>query len=182
MKKSVSIILVLSLGMLLTATLVEAGSRYYHYGHSNYYRHPYTYRPYHRPYHSHSYLLPLLGVGLVAGAVAGSMMYEPPSRQTIVYRTPPPVIIQSEPITYSSQPAPVAPPQEVILRQVKVTERIVNVRSGPGLDSTIIGQAVAGQTLDVIGAAPEWLYIRMDNGLYGWVMAQYTVESANPVG
>jgi len=78
--------------------------------------------------------------------------------------------------------ASIAPQPEVVLRQVKITERIVNVRSGPGLDSTIIGQAVAGQTIDVIGAAPDWLYIRTRAGQYGWVMSQYTVASGGPVG
>ncbi|MBU1565614.1 MAG: SH3 domain-containing protein [Proteobacteria bacterium] len=176
MKKPVSILLVLSLCMLSTATLAAARSR--NDGHGNYYsgyQHSYSYRPYHHSYHAGSYL-PLVGVGLLAGAVVGSMIYEPPRHQTIIYSTPPPLIVQSEPMD-SDVPEP-----ELVIKQVKITERIVNVRSGPGLDSAIIGQAVAGQTVDVIGAAPEWLYVRTGTGVYGWVMSQYTVESGGPVG
>ncbi len=184
MQKPLSILLALSFCILSTAAPVAAGSRYYDHGHSNYYRgyhHSYSYRPYRHSYHADRYL-PLLGVSLLAGAVVGSMIYEPPRRQTIVYNTPPPVIIQSEPMIHSNTLASVAPQAEIVLRQVKITERIVNVRSGPGLDSSIIGQAVAGQTVDVIGAAPDWLYVRTGTGQYGWVMSQYTVESGSPVG
>jgi hypothetical protein len=184
MKKPVSILLALSFCMLTTATPAAAGSRYYDHGHRDYYRgyhHSYHYRPYRHSYHGDSYW-PLLGVGLLTGAVVGSMIYEPPRRQTIVYNTPPPVTIQSEPMINNNTLASVAPQAEVVLRQVKITERIVNVRSGPGLDSTIVGQTVAGQIVDVIGAAPEWLYVRTGTGQYGWVMSQYTEESGSPVG
>ncbi len=178
MKKSLSIVLVLSFCLLSTATYSGAGSRYYSHHYSNY--HP-SYS-HHRPYHHSHNLLPLLGVGLVAGAIAGSVMYAPPRQQTIVYRTPPPVIIHSDPVVTSSAIASVSPQAELVLRQVKITERLVNVRSGPGLDATIIGQTVAGQTVDVIGAAPEWLYIKTGIGQYGWVMTKYTEESGGPVG
>ncbi len=170
--------------MLSTASFAAAGPRHINHGYRNYhggYHHSYNYRPYHHSYHTDSYL-PLLGVGLLAGAVVGSMIYEPPRRQTIVYSPPPTVVLQSAPMVVSSRVASATPQSEVILRQVKITERIVNVRSGPGLDSTIIGQALAGQTLDVIGAAPEWLYVRTETGQRGWVMSQYTAESAGPVG
>jgi uncharacterized protein YgiM (DUF1202 family) len=184
MKKPVSILLVLSLCLLSTTTLAVAGSRYYGHDYGNYYRgHHYSYRHHHyRPSYHGDHFLPLLGVGLLAGAVVGSMIYEPPRQQTVIYRTPPPVIIQSEPVVVNSPTASVAPPPEVVLKQVKITERIVNVRSGPGLDTAIIGQALVGQIVDVIGAAPEWLYIRTGTGQYGWVMSQYTVDSGGPVG
>ncbi len=184
MKKPVSIALVLFFCMLSTVPLASAGSRHYNSGYGNYYRGhhaPYNHYRYGHSYHSDSFL-PLLGIGLLTGAVVGSMIYEPPRHQTVVYNTPPPVIIQSEPIVVTRPMASIAPQSEVVLRQVKITERIVNVRSGPGLDSTIIGQTVAGQNVDVIGAAPDWLYIRTSAGQYGWVMSQYTVESGGPVG
>ena len=183
MKKPVSIVLVLSFCVLSTVPLASAGSRYHNNGYGNYYRGHHA--PYNYHHYGHSYrdsFLPLLGIGLLTGAVVGSMIYEPPRQQTVVYNTPPPVIIQSEPIVINRPLASITPQPEVVLRQVKITERIVNVRSGPGLDSTIIGQAVAGQTIDVIGAAPDWLYIRTRAGQYGWVMSQYTVASGGPVG
>lgn len=184
MKKPVSIALILAFCMLSTVPLASAGSRHYNSGYGNYYRghhSPYNYSHYRHSRHADSFL-PLLGIGLLTGAVVGSMIYEPPRQQTVVYNTPPPVIIRSEPIVINRPMASVAPPPEIVLRQVRITERIVNVRSGPGLDSTIIGQAVAGQNVEVIGAAPDWLYIRTKAGQYGWVMSQYTVESGGPVG
>lgn len=183
MKKTVSMVLALSLCMLSTATLACADSRYYGNDYGNNYRGqrgPYNYH-YSHSRHADSFL-PLLGIGLLTGAVVGSMIYDQPRQQTVVYAAPPPVIIQSEPRVVNRPMAYVTPQPEVILKQVKMTERIVNVRSGPGLDSAVIGQAVAGETVDVIGAAPEWLYIRTRTGQYGWVMSQYTVESGGPVG
>lgn len=184
MKKAASIFLALSFYMLSTATLASAGSRYY-----GDYRYPY--RGHRAPYsyhygHSHhgGSFLPLLGFGLLTGAVVGSMIYEQPRQPTVVYTNPPPpVYVQSEPRFIDRPVVAYASPQlEVVLKQVKMTARIVNVRSGPGLDSNIIGQALSGETVDVIGAAPDWLYIKTRTGQYGWVMSQYTVESGRPVG
>jgi uncharacterized protein YgiM (DUF1202 family) len=183
MKKPLSITLVLFLCIFSTVTLVSADSRYNN-GYGNYYRGhhaPYNYYHYGHSYHGDSFL-PFLGIGLLTGAVVGSMIYEPPRQQTVVYNTPPPVIVHSEPVVINRPMASIAPQPEVVLRQVKITERLVNLRSGPGLDTTIIGQAVAGQTVEVIGAAPDWLYIRTRAGQYGWVMSQYTVDSGGPVG
>jgi hypothetical protein len=179
MKKPICVVLALSLYLLSTAPAVMAGPRYHDYGgyrnhHSHHYHH------YSRSYRGDRYW-PLLGVGLLAGAVVGSMVYDPP-RQTVVYTTPPPVIVQSEPVVVNRPLASVAPPAEIVLKRVKITEQIVNVRSGPGLDSAVVGQASSGQLLDVIGAAPDWLYIRTTSGQYGWVMSQYTMETGGPVG
>lgn len=69
-----------------------------------------------------------------------------------------------------------------ILRYIKPTVRILNLRSGPGLDEEIIGQAAFGEVLGVIGAAPEWLYIKTQTGQYGWVMTQYTQALEGPAG
>ena len=46
----------------------------------------------------------------------------------------------------------------------------------------VTSQVQRGDILDVIGAAPDWLYVRTESGLYGWVMAQYTREAEGPVG
>jgi hypothetical protein len=170
--------------MLSTATLAMANSRYYSHGQGDYYRGhhaPYNYHHYRYSHHADGYW-PFLGIGLLTGAVLGSVMYQPPGQQTIIYNPPPPVIVHSEPMVVNRSVASVIPPPEVVLKQVKITEKIVNVRSGPGLDAAIIGQALVGQTVDVIGAAPDWLYIRTKTGQYGWVMSRYTADSGGPVG
>jgi uncharacterized protein YgiM (DUF1202 family) len=183
MKKTLSLLLIFSLFVLSTASLAAAGPRHSYYGYNGHYR---GYNDHYRPYryghgHHSDHFLGYLGVGLLTGAVVGTILSTPP-RERVVYTTPPPVILQSEPIIVTRPPAYVSPDREVVLRQVRITVHSVNVRSGPGLDSGVIGQAVEGQTLDVIGAAPDWLYVKTSTGQYGWVMAQYTVESQGPVG
>lgn len=186
MKKLSTILLVLSFLLFSPATFTLAGPRYYGHDYGNYYRgHHQSYRYHHYPrsYHGDVFLTHL-GVGLLAGAVVGSILYEPPRQQTVVYAAPPPRMVRYEPavISRSMSMAEAAPGPELVLRRVQVTERLVNIRSLPGLDSSVIGQAVAGQTIDVVGAAPEWLYVRMASGQHGWIMSQYTVESAGPAG
>lgn len=185
MKKTLSLLLIYSLLLLSTASLAVAGSRHSYYGYGGHYR-PYYGGGHYRPYsyghgHHSDHFLGYLGVGLLTGAVVGTILANPP-RERVVYTTSPPVVLQSEPIIVTRPPAYVLPDREVVLRQVRITVASVNVRSGPGLDSGVIGQAVEGQTLDVIGAAPEWLYVKTSTGQYGWVMAQYTVESQGPLG
>jgi uncharacterized protein YgiM (DUF1202 family) len=176
MRKTLSLLLIFSLLLVSTATLAVAGSRHSYYGYGGHYR-PYSYGHSHHSDHALGYL----GIGLLTGAVVGTILANPPTER-VVYTTPPPVILQSEPIIVTRPPAYGTPDREVVLRQVRITVPSVNVRSGPGLDSGVIGQVVEGQTLDVIGAAPEWLYVKTSSGQYGWVMAQYTVESAEPAG
>lgn len=184
MKRLISAFLVLIFVALAPVPASFAGSRYHSHSYSNHYYGGYRsdYYPYHRYSHHSDRFLTHLGVGLLAGAVVGSILYQPPPPRTVVYSTPPPVIIQSNPIVVRQQPAYFPPPRDTILRQVKSTVHMLNVRSGPGLDEEIIGQAMLGEVLGVIGAAPEWLYVITEGGQHGWVMTQYTEEVGGPVG
>lgn len=188
MKKGTFIGLAVLLVFSTSITTALAGGRYYssrHYypGHHNFS---------HRSYHHHSYpadrIWAGLGIGLLAGAVIGTIVSSPPRHPAVVYTTPtrfytspPQVIVQQQPVysvpekIYSSEP-------ELVLRRVAATAEILNVRSGPGQDTSIIGQVRQDEMLDVIGAAPDWLYIKTDQGNYGWVMTRYTQESDHPVG
>lgn len=187
MKRSISTLLILLVVALSSAAPSVAGSRYHHHSHS--YSNHYSsghYRGHYYPYSRHSYhsdhYLTYLGVGLLTGAVIGSVLYQPPPPRTVVYSTPPPVIIQSNPVVVRQQPAYLPPAHESILRQVRSTVQMLNVRSGPGLEEEVIGQARIGEVLGVIGAAPEWLYVITEGGQYGWVRTQYTQEVGGPVG
>lgn len=60
-------------------------------------------------------------------------------------------------------------------REVVVQAALLNVRSGPGLEFNVVEQAEHGVRLPVFGDAPGWYYVRMPDGLYGWVMAQFTI-------
>lgn len=183
MKKLSASVLVLSFLLFSPATFALAGPRYYGHEYGNYYRgHHQSYRYHHYPrsYHGDVFLTHL-GFGLLAGAVVGSILFEPPRQRTVVYAAPPPPMVRYE--TAVVRPIPeIGYRPGPVLRQVKVTENLVNIRALPGLDSSVIGQAVEGQTVDVVGAAPEWLYVRTASGQRGWIMSQYTVESAGPAG
>jgi uncharacterized protein YgiM (DUF1202 family) len=184
MKKLSTILLVLSFLLLSPAKFSLAGPRYYGHEYGNYYRgyhQSYSYHHYPRYYHGDVFLSHL-GIGLLAGAVVGSILYDPPRQQTVIYAAPPPPMVRYEPVVMSRPVAETAPRPDLVLRRVQVTERLVNIRSLPGLDSSVIGQAVAGQTIDVVGAAPEWLYVRTASGQNGWIMSRYTVELAGPAG
>lgn len=178
MKRRLSILAVVTLLLMSSTSITVAGSHYYRhydYGYRHYGHHhpvPYRYR-----YH-HDAWLPMLGVGLLTGAMVGAMVATPPPPRTVYYPAPAVTVYSSQ----MSSPTPVLEQPELVLRQVSITEKLVNVRSGPGLDTTILDRAVAGQVVDVIGAAPEWLYIRTESGRYGWIMTRYTTEVASPLG
>jgi uncharacterized protein YgiM (DUF1202 family) len=185
MKKSLPILLFLLFFFASTVTSSTAGFRHHGTGYGYHYSRHFNY---HRPYYrGHSYysnhLWAHLGIGLLTGAVIGSVLYQPPRQRTIVYHSPPPVIVYSDPVVLDRQRT-IPPPQmpQLVLRRVKTTPEVLNIRSGPGLNASVYGQIRQNAILDVLGAAPEWLYIRTETGQYGWVMARYTREIDGPVG
>lgn len=178
MKRRLSTFAVVALFLMSSTSMALAGSRHYrHYDYGyRHYGHHYPV-PYHYRYH-HDTWLPMLGVGLLTGAMVGAMVATPPPPRTVYYQAPAAAVYSSQ---VRTQPPLVEQP-ELVLRQVSITEKLVNVRSGPGLDTSVLDRAVAGQIVDVIGAAPEWLYIRTETGRYGWIMTRYTTEVASPLG
>lgn len=127
-----------------------------------------------------------LGVGLLTGAVIGSLLTPAPAPAPplVIQRTPAPVVVETYPVFQAyAVPSPVpSQMEEYILRTVVTTAPLLNMRSGPGVDSNIIGRLSQGTALGVIGAAPKWLYVKTQDGKYGWVMSNYTREDAVPVG
>ncbi|MGA7802302.1 MAG: DUF6515 family protein [Gammaproteobacteria bacterium] len=73
--------------------------------------------------------------------------------------------------------APQPAPHMVVTgaQRVVVQAAVLNVRSGPGLDFTVVARAEQGVSLPVFGDAPGWYYVRLPDGMYGWVMAQFTI-------
>lgn len=185
MRKCLSVIF--SLVLFLTSTVVTtiAGPRYHSSAyHNDHYSSPYVHhRPYYRghPYQS-DHVWTHLGISLLSGALIGSILYLSPREHSIIYSTPPPVIVYTDPVVFSQRYAPTSPQRHVVLRRVRTTPGVLNVRSAPDLQANISGQVKQNAILDVLGAAPEWLYIRTETGLYGWVMTQFTREDEDPVG
>ena len=56
---------------------------------------------------------------------------------------------------------------------VRVNVNVLNVRSGPGKNHPMIAQVRYGNRLVVKGNAPNWLYVRLSDGRYGWVMKRF---------
>ena len=191
MRKTLAILLTLLLFLISSIATSIANPRY----HSSAYRsnfHPRSYTHYrndyrhHYPihrgryYNSYDFWAPL-GVGLLTGAVVGSILTQPPRQHTYVYNTPP-VYVQTEPMIVRQQYIRLPPGQELVLKRVRTTPKLLNLRNGPGLDTDVMGQLEKGTTLDVVGAVPDWLYIRTASGQYGWVMSKYTFEAEGPAG
>jgi N-acetylmuramoyl-L-alanine amidase len=50
-----------------------------------------------------------------------------------------------------------------------VNGSVVNVRSGPGTSSSIIGTVVKGNSLPLLGQSGDWCQVKLPNGSSGWV-------------
>ena len=72
-------------------------------------------------------------------------------------------------VTYTAKP--MAPGSQVV-----VQAKILNVRSGPGLEHPIVTQVFGGNVLTVQGNAPQWLYVRLPDNTNGWVMETFVSE------
>jgi hypothetical protein len=59
---------------------------------------------------------------------------------------------------------------------VRVTAKVLNVRSGPGLKFAIVTKVGRGTVLKVIGVRYGWLHVRRPAGILGWVNSAGTVR------
>jgi len=60
------------------------------------------------------------------------------------------------------------------ISQITVIPPMLNVRSGPGAEHAIILQVPQGTILEIHGTAPEWLFVKLPSGGFGWVMEKFT--------
>jgi len=99
--------------------------------------------------------------------------YAPTARGYMVVEPPP-----------SAPPAPqpdvTAVPANALGR-VDVTVEVLNVRSGPGRLHSVVDHVAAGDKLVVLATAPEWYYVRLPEGGYGWVWAEFTRGTLKPM-
>jgi hypothetical protein len=80
------------------------------------------------------------------------------------------------------QPSPTAPPVSVVLTSVPpetfviVTDIFADVRSGPGLEFTVMMAAARNNTFRVLGMTGEedaqWFYVLLPNETQGWLWSQ----------
>ena len=158
MKKGV--IILVAIGLILSGALPA---------------HAYRYPAYHHHHYPH---WGAFGVGIITGAIIADLFYGPPAR-TVIVQPAPPIVVQTPPVigrqTYAP-PYPSAP----VGNWVSVTAQILNVRSGPGMNFAVIGRVYQGDLLFTQGTAPQWIYVRLPDGNFGWVMAEFTTQTSSP--
>nr|WP_320041625.1 DUF6515 family protein [uncultured Desulfobacter sp.] len=123
-----------------------------------------------------SYSLPAAAVTVLIGGVtyyqyddvyyrrvsAGYQVVQVPTRTTIVHTPPDAPVDSAESGT-----------------QVVVTTKILNVRSGPGINHGVLTQTYMGNVLIVQGSSADWYYVRLPDNTYGWVMKSFVSMSGN---
>jgi len=119
-------------------------------------------------------IIPVLAVGFVTFLVGsltyyyyGGVYYQQVPSGYVVVEAPPAAPVVEE-------------PPEVVSGRVSVTAHTLNIRSGPGLNFAIIGQVSRGEVLTIHGNAPEWLYVKLRSGKFGWVMKKFAVPVSPP--
>jgi len=92
-------------------------------------------------------------------------------------RTPSGYIVVNPPYEASSGDSITTHPSaSPVIEQVIVTPPMLNVRSGPGMDHPIIFQIPQGTVMETHGTAPEWLFVKLPSGEFGWVMTKFTAS------
>jgi hypothetical protein len=94
---------------------------------------------------------------------AGYQVVQVPTQTTTVVHTPPAVSVN-----------PAIPGAQVV-----VTAKILNVRSGPGINYAVLNQTYMGNVLIVQDSSPNWYYVRLPDNTYGWVMKSFVTMSGN---
>lgn len=95
----------------------------------------------------------------------------------IYYRSAPSgyVVVNSPPETVVVREAPKpAQPFESASGNVLAAVSTLNVRTGPGLDYSLVSQVSEGSILEVRGKTDGWLYVQLTNGQSGWVKTVFT--------
>jgi len=89
-----------------------------------------------------------------------------PSGYVVVEAPPKTVIVEETTAVCEDLPA--------VGERVTVTGQLLNVRSGPGENHSVIGQIRQGTVVVVRGHAPGWFYVELPNGKFGWIMLEFT--------
>jgi len=57
---------------------------------------------------------------------------------------------------------------------IRVETSLLNIRTGPGLGFDVMGRLQQGDLLIVTAVSPDWYYVLLPNGEYGWIMSRHT--------
>lgn len=58
---------------------------------------------------------------------------------------------------------------QVIVKANKDQEQAINIRSGPGNDKAIIGNAFYGVVFSILEVKNDWVKVQHESGLSGWI-------------
>ena len=73
-----------------------------------------------------------------------------------------------------SQPVKQISPEVIIGQELLVTAKLLNIRSGPGLNYNTVGQLKKHQIIRVEAVSADWALIRLTGNATGWVKTEYT--------
>jgi uncharacterized protein YgiM (DUF1202 family) len=111
-------------------------------------------------------VVPVLTSSAVLVTVAGAPCYD---CSGVYYRQIPEGYVV---VTRPAAKAEIAGAVKGLRLQVQVS--LLNVRSGPGLDFTIVGQVGENTMLDVKAVQSDWSKVKLPDGSSGWVQNRYT--------
>ena len=87
-------------------------------------------------------------------------------------------LIEHLPIVLFDRPAPIPQPGYA------QTQGGVNMRAAPDINSRLLYQVPAGETMSVLGVSrdDQWLHIRLGNGETGWMSAELLARNLGEIG
>jgi len=146
-------------------------SRYYYHGGIFYRKRPSGYLVVNAPIGALVLSIPIGSRAFISGGLTfylnGSTYYRRDRRGYRVVAPPGQTVITNEIL-------PVIPTDPVQTGTVSVTVSALNVRSGPAVGFPVINQVRRNDLLTIHGFAPDWLYVKLPAGQFGWVMLRYT--------
>lgn len=147
------------------------GKAYFHHG-GRFYRHgPRGYVPVPAPHGAIIHDLPLGFATLVLAGItyftfAGIYYRKVADGYMVVEKPVERVIVEKE--------TKIVAPASPVGAAVAVTVERLNVRSGPGKAHAITDLSHRGDHLVIRGYAPDWYFVELPSGRFGWVMMQFT--------
>jgi hypothetical protein len=97
----------------------------------------------------------------------GGVFYQSPPTRYVVVKTPPETVVIRETST-------IVRPFESATGNVLVTVSTLNVRTGPNLGYSLVGQVKEGRILELHGKTDDWSYVKLPDGRFGWVTSVFT--------
>jgi len=105
--------------------------------------------------------------------VYDDVYYRRAGTQYVVVEPPREIVIVKE-------VSPVVPAEPNVGEKSLVTVPLLNIRSGPGMNFPVVREAGQGTLLTIHGYAPDWLYVQLASGEFGWAMVKFTTPLAPP--